>query len=31
MRRLMALGVDGITTDYPNRLLSVLASVGREA
>lgn len=25
MRRLLALGVDGITTDYPNRLIGLLA------
>ena len=29
MRRLLALGVDGMTTDYPDRLLSVLAPLAR--
>jgi len=27
MRRLLALGVDGIITDYPDRLLKVMASL----
>ena len=29
MARLLTLGVDGIITDYPDRLRAVLAEVGR--
>lgn len=28
MRQLLSLGVDGLTTDYPDRLLAILAQVG---
>jgi glycerophosphoryl diester phosphodiesterase len=28
MKRLLALGVDGIVTDYPDRLISLLRKMG---
>jgi glycerophosphoryl diester phosphodiesterase len=29
MKRLLDLGVDGILTDYPDRLLSLISALGR--